>query len=233
MVSSPVATPPIQPARGGGHAGRGRLRGGGQARCYDFSGRTEAVASEAIITGIITVCHRDASVLYDLGSTYFYESSYFASSLDMSRGSLSTHVYVSTPVGDSIMVDHVYSSCFVPIGVYETRGDLLLLNIMDFDVILGMDWWSPYHTILDCHAKTVTLAMPGLPRLDWRGLLGHIPSRVVSFLKAQWMVEKGCLAYLAFVRDVSADTPTVESVLADQCPSNIHAPDEHRDSAIS
>ncbi|XP_070039532.1 uncharacterized protein [Nicotiana tomentosiformis] len=29
---------------------------------------------------------------------------------------------------------------------------------------------------------------------------------------AQRIVEKGCLAYLAFVRDVSADTPTIESV---------------------
>ncbi|XP_070057997.1 uncharacterized protein [Nicotiana tomentosiformis] len=46
-----------------------------------------------------------------------------------------------------------------------------------------------------------------------RGSLGHDPSRVVSFLKAQQMVEKGCLAYLTFLRDLSADTHTVESVL--------------------
>ncbi|XP_070036564.1 uncharacterized protein [Nicotiana tomentosiformis] len=55
--------------------------------------------------------------------------------------------------------------------------------------------------------------MLGLPWLEWRGTLDYIPNKVVSFLKAQWMVEKGCGAYLAFVRDVSADTPTVESVL--------------------
>ncbi|XP_070015480.1 uncharacterized protein [Nicotiana sylvestris] len=59
----------------------------------------------------------------------------------------------------------------------------------------------------------MTLAMPELPRLEWKGSLDYIPSRVISHLKAQWMVEKGCLAYLAFGRDVSADTPIVESVL--------------------
>nr|XP_016491473.1 PREDICTED: uncharacterized mitochondrial protein AtMg00860-like [Nicotiana tabacum] len=32
-----------------------------------------------------------------------------------------------------------------------------------------MDWLSPYHAILDCYAKAVTLAMPELPRLEWRG----------------------------------------------------------------
>ncbi|XP_070042918.1 uncharacterized protein [Nicotiana tomentosiformis] len=84
--------------------------------------------------------------------------------------------------------------------------------MVDFDVILGMNGLSSYHAILDYHAKTMTLAMPRLPQLEWRCTLDYIPSRVVSFLKAQRMVEKGCGAYLAFVRDVSGDTPIVESV---------------------
>ncbi|XP_070024842.1 uncharacterized protein [Nicotiana sylvestris] len=75
-----------------------------------------------------------------------------------------------------------------------------------------MDWLSPHHAILDCHAKTVTLAMPGIPRIEWSGTLDHTPNRVISFLKAQRMVEKGCAAYLAYVRDVSTDTPSVDSV---------------------
>ncbi|XP_070034584.1 uncharacterized protein [Nicotiana tomentosiformis] len=58
----------------------------------------------------------------------------------------------------------------------------------------------------------MTLAMSGLLWLEWKGSLGHVPSRVVYFLKVQRMVEKGYLVYIAFVRDVSADTPTVESV---------------------
>ncbi|XP_070052655.1 uncharacterized protein [Nicotiana tomentosiformis] len=76
----------------------------------------------------------------------------------------------------------------------------------------GMDWLSPHYAILDYHAKTGMLAMPGLPRLEWIGTLEYTPSIVISFLKAQRMVEKGCDAYLAYVRDVSIDTPTVESV---------------------
>ncbi|XP_070042772.1 uncharacterized protein [Nicotiana tomentosiformis] len=42
--------------------------------------------------------------------------------------------------------------------------DLLLLDMVDFEVILGMDWLFSYHAILDSHAKTVTLVIPGLPR---------------------------------------------------------------------
>ncbi|XP_070010085.1 uncharacterized protein [Nicotiana sylvestris] len=37
-------------------------------------------------------------------------------------------------------------------------------------------------------------------------------SMVISFLKAQRMVGRGCLSYLAFARDVGAETPSIDSV---------------------
>ncbi|XP_070050726.1 uncharacterized protein [Nicotiana tomentosiformis] len=123
-----------------------------------------------------------------------------------------TPTYMSIPVRDSIRVDCVYHSCLITIRGYVTRADLLFLNMVDFDVILGMDWLYLYHTILDCYAKTVIFSIPGLLRLEQRGSLGNFPNRVDSFLKAQQMVENGCLSYLAFVRDVCADTPTFDSV---------------------
>ncbi|XP_070015916.1 uncharacterized protein [Nicotiana sylvestris] len=115
-------------------------------------------------------------------------------------------------MGDSIVVYHVYQSCLVVLSDFETRVNLLLLSMVDFDIILGMDWLSPHYAILDFYAKTVMLAKLGLPRLEWRGTLDYTPSRVISFLKAQRMVEKGCDMYLVYVRDVSIDNLTVESV---------------------
>ncbi|XP_070015587.1 uncharacterized protein [Nicotiana sylvestris] len=129
----------------------------------------------------------------------------------MSCDSLVMLAHVSIPVGDSIIMDRVYQSYVVTIGGLEMGVDILLLIMVDFDVILGMDWSSPCNAIMDYHAKTVTLAMLGLPKIEWRGSLDYVPSRVISYLKAQRMVGKGCLAYLAFVRDIGADTPTIES----------------------
>ncbi|XP_070045819.1 uncharacterized protein [Nicotiana tomentosiformis] len=212
LVAAPVCTPLAQPARGGGQAGRGHPRGGGHARYYALPARMEAVVSDSVITGIVTVYHRDASLLFDPGSTYSYVSSYFSPYLGISRDPLSFPIYVSKTIGDCIIVDCVYRSCLVVLGGFETRAGLLLLNMLDFDIILGMNKLSPYHAIFDYHAKTVILAMPILPRIEWRGALDYVLIRVISFLKAQRMVEKGCDAYLAFVRDANIDTPTVESV---------------------
>ncbi|XP_070024624.1 uncharacterized protein [Nicotiana sylvestris] len=95
-------------------------------------------------------------------------SSLFDHFLDIPRGSLGTPVYMSTLVGDFIVVDRIYWSYVVTFCGYETRADLLLLDMIDFEVILGMDWLSLYHTILDCHDKTITLAISELPRLEWK-----------------------------------------------------------------
>ncbi|XP_070039152.1 uncharacterized protein [Nicotiana tomentosiformis] len=153
MITAPPATPAIRPPRGRGQVGRGHPKGGGQAggghpggapaRFYAFPARLDAVASDAVITGTISVCGRDASILFDPGSTYSYVSSLFAYFLDVPRESLGTPVYVSILVGDSVVVDQIYLliyvSCVVTFYGYETRMDLLLLDMTDFEVILGMD----------------------------------------------------------------------------------------------
>lgn len=76
----------------------------------------DSLASD-VITGIILVCHRDASVLFDPSSTYSYVSSYFSHRLSTTQGCLALPVQVSTPVDDTIIVNHVYQSCLVLIGV--------------------------------------------------------------------------------------------------------------------
>lgn len=64
--------------------------------------------------------------------------SYFVSYLVMTHDSLDILVYLSTPVGDSIIIDRVYPSCLVTINGYDTIVDLLL-DMMDFEVNFGMD----------------------------------------------------------------------------------------------
>lgn len=53
-------------------SGREVARHDDRAQCYAFSGKTEAEASNAVITCTILVCGMMANILFDLGSTYFY-----------------------------------------------------------------------------------------------------------------------------------------------------------------
>ncbi|XP_070054164.1 uncharacterized protein [Nicotiana tomentosiformis] len=75
--------------------------------------------------------------------------------MDMSHDSLDTPLYVSTPVRNSIMVDHVYHSCLVSVGGYETRVDLLLFNTVDFNENLDMDCREEHEQHLRIVLKTM------------------------------------------------------------------------------
>ncbi|XP_069152102.1 uncharacterized protein [Solanum lycopersicum] len=161
------------PGRGGTSSGRGGGRGyspseGGRSHCYAFPGRPEAEALDAVITG----------------STYSYVSTYFAPSLDILCESLDLPIRISTPVGNSIVVNRVYRLCIVTLMGYDTHADLKVLDMIDFDVIL----------------------------VEWRGSLSHPHKDVISFLKARQLVQRGCLAYLAHIRDTSVETPMLESI---------------------
>ena len=107
---------------------------------------------------------------------------YFAAKFDMICDSMTVTIHISTPVGKPLVVDRVYRSCLVSLARYDTWVDFIILRMVDFDVILGMDWLSLYHAVLDCNAKTVTLAMTGVPRVEWKSVSGSYPSKVISFI---------------------------------------------------
>ena len=121
-------------------------------------------------------------------------------------------IRVSTPVGESVILEKVYRSCLVTFVGSNTHVDLIILEMVDFDVILGMTWLSPNFAILDCNAKIVTLAKPGIDPLVWEGDYTFTPVRIISFLRAKRMVSNGCLAYLAHLRDDTSLVPSIESV---------------------
>ena len=67
----------------------------------------------------------------------------------------------------------------------NTHVDLIILEMVNFDVILGMTWLSPNFAVLDCNAKTVTLAKPGTDPLVWEGDYISTPVHIISFLRAK------------------------------------------------
>ena len=59
------------------------------------------------ITGNLLICECMASVLFDLGSTFSYVASSFATGLNLHCELLDMPIRVSTPVGESVIVEKV------------------------------------------------------------------------------------------------------------------------------
>lgn len=86
----------------------------------------------------ILVCDRMTTFLFDLGSTFSYVFTYFVVDLCMICESVDNHVHVSSLVGDFVIVATVYHSYEVTFMGYKILVDLVILDMVEFDIILGM-----------------------------------------------------------------------------------------------
>ena len=59
-------------------------------------------------------------------------------------------LFVRTPTGGSLLAERVYRDCMIRLGEHKLKVNLIILDIRDFDAILGMDWLASHHAIVNC-----------------------------------------------------------------------------------
>ena len=66
---------------------------------------------------------------------------------------MTTPLSVATPLSDLLDTDTIFLRCLVLVKGRELPVDLVLLDVIDFDIILGIDWLSQHYASLDCRSK--------------------------------------------------------------------------------
>ncbi|XP_070050484.1 uncharacterized protein [Nicotiana tomentosiformis] len=85
---------------------------------------------------------------------------------------------VYTPVGDPVIARRVYRDCIVVVHSHSRVADLIELDMVEFDVIVGMYWLASCYANVDCRSKMVRFQFPREPVLEWKGFL---PEREIEF----------------------------------------------------
>lgn len=62
---------------------------------------------------------------------------------------------VSTPVCESILEEIIYRNCLICINHKSTVANLYELDMVNFHVILGMDWIHDCYALDDCMTQVV------------------------------------------------------------------------------
>ena len=62
---------------------------------------------------------------------------------------------IGIPVGETIVVRYMYPKCVVEVEGKIFPADLIELQLLEFDIILGMDWLSENYASIDCHDKCI------------------------------------------------------------------------------
>ena len=91
-------------------------------------------------------------------------------------------------------------------------ADLVLLDVIDFEVILGLDWLAQYYASLDCREKIVIFEIPNNDEFRFRGDKSSMPQNLISAITARKMFRRKCRSYLTVVRSVEAETGAVKNV---------------------
>ena len=172
----------------------------------------EADVAPEVMTGTIQVFDSDAYVLIDPDATHSFISAKFIAQVNIEIQPIDCSMVVSLPTGDLLIADRVYMGCRVIIEGHEFRANLVLLDIQNFDVILGMDWLSRHHATMDCFRKEVKFRRPGEPEITFCGVSKILSSSMMSVMIARKRLRKSYPGYLAYVVEVREDDVRLEDI---------------------
>ena len=109
---------------------------------------------------------------------------------------------VATPLGDSVIATRVYKNCSVVIYSRRTIADLIELTIIEFDIIMGMDWLAACYANVDCRGKVVRFQFLGESIIECKESTVSPKGKFISYLKAGKMVRKGYVYHLVQVHAI-------------------------------
>ncbi|GJR96889.1 putative nucleotidyltransferase, ribonuclease H [Tanacetum coccineum] len=121
-------------------------------------------------------------------------------------------VIISTPMKNHMLIDHEYVNCPLRFDDRIRPANLLPIHMLDFDVILGMDWLASHRATIDCYARTVIFGNVRQPEFVYHGSSPLKSVKLISAMKARTLISHGCQGFLASVMDTSLESPNIENL---------------------
>ena len=82
---------------------------------------------------------------------------------------LAEPLYVSSPLWIRARIGMICRGCELEISGTLLTVDLRIMDMSEFDVILGMDWLTAYRVVIDCERKRVTTYTQDGTRVVFQG----------------------------------------------------------------
>ena len=163
----------------------------------------EAQADPNSVTSIISIFGELERVLFDSRASKSFISTSFALHTNRELTLLKSKLIVTTALGERIVRTSVFKGCEVVVEGRVLTANLIPLEMIDFDVILGMDWLSNHRASMNCFTKKIQFKKPGYPEFEFEGDRRVLPICVIFALEAKRLLLKRCESYLAYVVDTS------------------------------
>ena len=82
---------------------------------------------------------------------------------------LENPLHVSSPLGTRVSMDLICRGCELEISKILLTVDLRVMDMPEFDVILGMDWLMTHQVVIDCECRRVITYIHDSVRVTFQG----------------------------------------------------------------
>ncbi|XP_073064078.1 uncharacterized protein [Primulina eburnea] len=181
--------------------GKGKVQG----RIFTIT-KEGANPDASVISGNIFILGKEALTLIDTGATHSFISEEFMNTISVKPTVVPVEFNIVLPSGEEIWTNSMFKACPVLMGSRLLYADLIVITMVAFDVILGMDWLSAYRAVINCVSKTVKFLADDYEKDLFVGVTSSLSIPIISCLQATKLLHKGCVGYLTSVLDTRKES---------------------------
>ncbi|GJY66425.1 putative reverse transcriptase domain-containing protein [Tanacetum coccineum] len=163
-------------------------------------GAVDAQQDPKVVTGTFLLNNRYATALFDSGADKSFVSTNFSTLIDIKPVELDTSYEVELADGKVVSTNNVLIGCTLNLLNHSFPIDLMIIELGSFDIIIGMDWLSRNDAAILCGEKKVRIPLKN-KTLVIEGNRNNSRLKIVSCIKTQKYIEKGCELFLAQVTE--------------------------------
>ena len=108
-------------------------------------------------------------MLFDYGATHSFITASVVIELGLEVETLEEPLYVSSPLGIRARIGMICRSYELEISGTLLTVDMRIMDMSEFDLILGMDWLTAYRVVIDCERWRVTASTQNGTRVVFLG----------------------------------------------------------------
>nr|GEU81945.1 putative reverse transcriptase domain-containing protein [Tanacetum cinerariifolium] len=155
-----------------------------------------------VVTGTFLLNNRYASILFDTGADRSFVSTTFSSQIAITPTTLDHYYDIELAGGRIIRLNFILRGCKLNFLNHPFNLDLMLIELGNFDAIIGMDWLAKYHAVIVCAEKIVRIPWGNKILIvhgdesDWGN---ETRLNIISCAKTQKYMQKGCHVFLAHI----------------------------------